>query len=150
MDLTMTTYLLYLAITVPLTVWVASALQRHGEVFLVDVFHGDERLARAVNRLLVIGFYLLNLGYVSLFMADSDGVESGRAMMELLSTKVGGVAVVVGLVHFTNVWALSRFRRRAMLRSQALPPLEPNRRIPVAPPPPGPGPWIAPDSARPF
>ena len=46
------TYLLYLAIVVPLTVWVGRALRRHGEVFLVDVFGGDERLARSVNQLL--------------------------------------------------------------------------------------------------
>ena len=71
MDLTVMTYLLYLAVTVPLTVWVGRALRRHGEVFLLDVFAGDTRLAHAVNQLLVIGFYLLNFGYLSTFMASS-------------------------------------------------------------------------------
>lgn len=126
MDLTVLTYLLYLAVTVPLTVWVGRALRRHGEVFLVDVFHGDQRLAEAVNQLLVIGFYLLNLGYLSFFMASQADVDSGRRVMEVLSTKVGGVALVVGIIHFGNVWCLNAFRRRAMLRAQAKPPVDPN------------------------
>src|SRR4051812_5619008 len=135
MDLTVLTYLLYLAITVPLTIWVARALRRHGEIFLVDVFHGDTGLAHAVNQLLVIGFYLLNLGYVSYFMASSQEVQTGRELMEVVSTKVGGVALVIGVIHFGNVWCLNAFRRRAMLRAQGVPPVSANRYTAVVPPP---------------
>jgi hypothetical protein len=134
MNLTVVTYLLYLAVTMPLTVWVGHALSRHGEIFLVDVFHGDQRLANAVNQLLVIGFYLLNFGYLTYFMSSSVEVTTGRALMEALSTKVGGVALVIGLVHFGNVWCLNAFRRRAMLRAQAMPPVAPNRYTFVATP----------------
>lgn len=135
MEPTVLTYMLYLAVTVPLTVWVGRALARHGEVFLVDVFHGDLRLAHAVNQLLVIGFYLLNLGYVSYFMASTSEVSSGREVLEVLSMKVGGVALVIGLVHFANVWCLNAFRRRALLRAQAVPPMTPNQLTAVVPPP---------------
>lgn len=128
------TYLLYLAVTVPLTVWVGRALARHGEVFLVDVFHGDIRLAHAVNQLLVIGFYLLNFGYLSYFMASSTDVHDGRELMEAVSTKAGGVALVIGVIHFANVWCLNAFRRRALLRAQGVPPLTPNRYTAVVSP----------------
>jgi hypothetical protein len=133
-DLTVLTYLLYLALTVPLTVWVGRALSHHGEVFLIDVFHGDTNLAHAVNQLLVIGFYLLNFGFLSHFMASSVDVETGRQLMEVVSTKVGGVAFAIGVIHFGNVWGLNAFRRRAMLRAQAALPVEPNRRTRVAAP----------------
>ena len=126
MDLTVLTYLLYLGITIPLTVWVARALRRHGETFLVDVFQGDVRLAEAVNQLLTIGFYLLNLGYVSYFMASTVQVDTSRKLLEVLSTKVGGVALVIGIIHFGNVWMLNAFRRRAVLRAQGMPPVAPN------------------------
>ena len=116
MDLTVVAYLLYLAVVVPLTIWVGRALKRHGEVFLVDVFAGDERLAHSVNQLLVIGFYLLNFGFLSYFMASSAEVVTGRELMELLSSKVGGVALMIGLIHLTNVWSLNAFRRRALQR----------------------------------
>ena len=134
MDLTVSTYLLYLAATAPLTIWVGKALARHGEVFLIDVFAGDERLAHAVNQLLVIGFYLLNFGYLSRVMGSSVDVNTGRQLLEVLSTKVGGVALVIGAIHFANVWTLNAFRRRAILRAQAAPPVEPNAYTRMAPP----------------
>lgn len=121
MDLTVLAYLLYLALTIPLTVWVGRALRRHGEVFLVDVFGGNAALAHAVNQLLVIGFYLLNFGYLSFFMATSADIGTGRALMESVSTKAGGVALVVGVVHFGNVWCLNALRRRATHRVDATP-----------------------------
>lgn len=60
------TYGIYLALSVVLTVWVAKTLHHHGRVFLVTAFHGDESLADSVNHLLVVGFYLINLGWVTL------------------------------------------------------------------------------------
>ncbi len=132
MDLTVVTYVAYLLLTIPLTVWVARALHRYGEVFLNDVFGGDVSLAHAVNQLLVIGFCLLNLGYVALFMTSHASVDSGRRLFEVLSVKVGGVAIAVGVVHFANLWAFNAFRRRAVLRARAIPPVEPSGYTPVA------------------
>lgn len=113
MDRTVTTYLIYLALTVPLTVWVGHTLYRNGRFFLLDVFRGDEALAGAVNHLLVVGFYLLNLGYVSLALKLGHSIDSAQASIEALSTKVGLVSVVLGIVHLFNVYVLNSLRRRA-------------------------------------
>lgn len=139
MDMTVLTYLLYLAFAVPLTVWVARTLHRHGSIFLVDVFHGDTGLARAVNQLLVIGFYLLNLGYVSVFLRTDRDIVNGRQAIEVLSSKVGTVSIVLGVVHFVNVWGFNSFRRRAILRASGVPPIEPSKYTAVA------APWLAPE-----
>src|SRR3954453_18134407 len=90
------TYLLYLAISIALTVWVAQTLFRNGRLFLVDVFHGNEALADSVNHLLVVGFYLINLGYVSLSLRIGYNVDDTRASIEALSAKVGLVLLVLG------------------------------------------------------
>ena len=74
-------YLLYLAITVPLTIYVARTLFRNGRVFLHDVFNGNDALADAVNRLLVVGFYLFNLGYVALFMQNDETIENTEQLL---------------------------------------------------------------------
>jgi hypothetical protein len=135
MDSVVLTYLLYLGITVPLTIWVSRVLYRHGETFLVDVFDGNDKLARAVNQLLVTGFYLLNLGYVAFFMRTDDELATGRAMIEVLAKKVGGVSIVLGVVHLFNVWMFNNYRRRAVLRSQSIPPVAPTGWIGVPPQP---------------
>lgn len=61
-DYTLWTYLAYVVISVAMTVWVARTLHRNGRIFLVDSFHGNEKLADSVNHLLVVGFYLINVG----------------------------------------------------------------------------------------
>nr|HNH83010.1 hypothetical protein [Acidobacteriota bacterium] len=66
MNIIVMTYLTYLVLSIILTIWVAQTLHKNGRVFLVDVFHGNIELADSVNHLLVVGFYLINLGYISL------------------------------------------------------------------------------------
>ncbi|MCU1263911.1 MAG: hypothetical protein JWM21_229 [Acidobacteria bacterium] len=117
MDTGMTTYayLIYLAISIALTIWVARTLHKNGRVFLVDVFHGNEALADSVNHLLVVGFYLINFGYVSLALKLGYNIGTTQDGIEALSVKVGMVLIVLGGMHFFNLFIFSRMRRRASL-----------------------------------
>jgi hypothetical protein len=117
------TYLLYLAVSVTLTVWAARKLHRNGRVFLVDVFHGNESLADSVSHLLAVGFYLINLGYVSLALKLGYDVADLQGAIEALSRKVGTVLVALGGMHFFNLYVLSRIRRRSALAGASPPPL---------------------------
>ena len=125
MDLTAASYLTYLAITVPLTMWVARTLSTNGRVFLEDVFDDNAALAEAINKLLVVGFYLLNVGFVMLYLRTGSLVIDLSTMIEVVSVKVGAVMVVLGLVHFTNVYVFNSIRRRVRMENLRTPPLAP-------------------------
>lgn len=116
------TYLAYLTLSITLTVWVAKTLHKNGRVFLVDSFLGNEMLADSVNHLLVVGFYLINLGYIALALRSADRPAGLQGVLETLSAKIGCVLVVLGLMHFFNIFVFSKMRRRASLR-QPLPPV---------------------------
>jgi hypothetical protein len=105
-------YALYLLISIPLTVLVAQTLSRHGRVFLAEVFGDSPGLAPAVNQLLVVGFYLVSLGFVALFLTSHAEVPTAREVFELLSVKVGTVALALGVMHLTNVLVFNGIRRR--------------------------------------
>jgi hypothetical protein len=106
------TYAAYILISVFLTVWVARTLHKNGRVFLIEVFNGDEPLADSVNHLLVVGFYLINLGYVALALKIGDTIESTQQGIEALSYKVGLVLLVLGGMHFFNLLIFQRIHRR--------------------------------------
>ena len=125
MNVVVASYVLYLAVSIALTVWVAHTLHKNGRIFLVDVFHGNEPLADSVNHLLVVGFYLINLGYVNLALKLGYDVRTAREGIEALSWKVGMVLVVLGCMHFFNLYIFSRMRRRASL-AYAPPPVAPD------------------------
>lgn len=130
---TVWTYLTYLAVTVPLTVWVAATLSRNGKVFLADVFEGKEGLADAVNQLLVVGFYLVNLGFVMLYLRVEVPVSSLTGLVETLSVKVGIVMLVLGVIHFCNVYVSNAIRRRSRLEAMRVPPVPPQGNVSPTP-----------------
>ena len=119
MDRAVIAYSLYLLIAVPLTIWVGSTLARNGRVFLVDVFDGNGELAEAVNKLLVVGFYLLNLGVVALYLRVGDTLAGARDVVEVLSVKMGVVLLMLGVVHLVNVYVFTKIRRRGRMDAMA-------------------------------
>ena len=126
MNLTVITYALYLAISLPVTIWVARTLFKHGGTFLLDCFGGDERLSDSVNRLLVVGFYLVNIGFITLHLKLNAAIETVPGVFEALSTKVGTALLVLGGMHFFNIYVFNKMRKRALLDT-APPPVRPDR-----------------------
>ena len=115
------TYAAYLVISVFLTVWVARTLHKNGRVFLIEVFNGDEALADSVNHLLVVGFYLINLGYVTLALKIGDEIDTPQQGIEALSYKVGLVLLVLGGMHFFNLLIFQRIHGRPRFFRKAQP-----------------------------
>ena len=129
------TYLLYLMISVALTIWVARTLSKRGGIFLIDAFHGNAELADSVNHLLVVGFYLLNIGFVSLALKTAETINTSRAAIELLSDKLGMVLLILGGMHFFNLIIFSRIRRSADTSRGPVspnPPVSPDATLKVA------------------
>ncbi|MFE7513232.1 hypothetical protein [Streptomyces sp. NPDC057540] len=126
MNLTVVAYIVYLLIAVALTVWVARTLSRNGRIFLADVLHGNEKLADAVNHLLVVGFYLVNFGFVALYLSQDAAVVDARALFEALSVKLGVVLLVLGAMHLANVYVLNKIRRRGVMEREQVPPVRPH------------------------
>src|SRR5689334_14128203 len=94
------TYASYLTVSIAVTIWVARTLYRSGRAFLVDAFHGQEVLADSVNHLLVVGFYLINLGWIVTTLKTPASLNDPRMAVELLSDKIGTVLLVLGFMHF--------------------------------------------------
>jgi len=106
------TYAAYILISAMLTIWVARTLHKNGRVFLIEVFGGDEGLADSVNHLLVVGFYLINFGYVALALKIGDEIANAKEGIEALSYKIGLVLLVLGGMHFFNLLIFQRIHRR--------------------------------------
>ena len=98
--------------------WVARTLHKNGRIFLVDAFHGNAELADSVNHLLVVGFYLVNLGYVTLALKTGAVLAGMRDAIELVSVKIGLVLLILGAMHFFNLYVFSRMRQRGQQQNR--------------------------------
>lgn len=113
----------YAVIAVALVVWLARTLQRNGEVFLENVFD-DDGMARAINQLLVVGFYLLNLGYALLLYQVSEAVALTEAFNGLVE-RVGALLLSLGVIHLLNMaifWRIRGHKERVAARTMPMPP----------------------------
>ena len=107
------TYSFYLTITIALTIWVAKTLFKNGKVFLIDIFHGNKELADSVNNLLLVGFYLVNIGYAVYTLQVTSSVTSFQQVIEKLSLKVGLIILILGAMHFFNLYIFFTLRKKA-------------------------------------
>ncbi|MGZ3654435.1 MAG: hypothetical protein ACXVCS_02710 [Bdellovibrionota bacterium] len=123
MNITLVTYLVYLIISASLTLWVGRTLFKNGRFFIVEAFNGNEQAADSVNHLLLVGFYLVNFGFVSLFLRMGDRPQTPLEGIEYISTKLGVVLVVLGAMHFFNMRNISNMRSSAKRKAAAEAPL---------------------------
>ncbi len=113
MDIVTNSYVVYLIVSIALTVWVARTLHKNGRIFLIDAFAQNQALADSVNHLLLVGFYLINIGYVTLALKYGDKPTDLRDAVEFLSTKIGLVLLILGGMHFFNIFVFAHMRHKA-------------------------------------
>jgi len=116
-------YVSYGLCSVGLTIWLARTLFKSGQVFLDDVFVETPKMSLAVNRLLVVGFYLLNLGYALIMLKGQHPADAVEAI-ETLAQKLGALLLALGAIHFGNLYLFHRIRRRTQIRLEP-PPVRP-------------------------
>jgi hypothetical protein len=121
-------YIIYAGCALALTIWLAHTLYKNGAVFLEEVFDRKE-IAIAVNRLLVTGFFMINLGY-AMFLLKSNEADSATQAIEILVQKLGVLLLSLAAVHFVNVYVFWRLRRRNEVRHLP-PPVAPQRPVPL-------------------
>ena len=119
-------YLIYLPVVILLTWYVAHTLFKNSKVFMLDIFGGKAEIAGATNKLFETGFYLLNLGFAFWVMTIVSDIASNRRLLEILSTKIGGFCIYLGIMLFFNLYLFFRGRRisreKARLATVPVPP----------------------------
>ncbi len=104
-------YILYLAITYWVTVHVGLRFYRYGRVYMLSLFQGEETMTDTVNRLLLVGYYLLNLGYAAVMIHFWQHIVTWAELLASLCTMTGTILLSLALIHFCNmavIWLVSR------------------------------------------
>ncbi len=107
-------YIAYTIISIAMTAWVARTLYKNGRIFLVDAFGGNEKMADSVNHLLVVGFCLINLGFILLYLRFGTKPQTLVEGIEYIGTKLGVVLLVLGAMHFFNIFNFDRMRKKGL------------------------------------
>jgi hypothetical protein len=116
-------YMIYLPVVISVTWLVAFTLFKNSKVFMLDIFHGNNELATATNKLFETGFYLLNVGFAFWIMKIAETISNPRSMMEVLSGRIGGFFIWLGIMLFLNLYLFFRGRRISKAKSKVIIPV---------------------------
>lgn len=106
-------YCIYLPIALLLTCYVSRTLFKNSLIYMMDIFKKREEIALATNTLFETGFYLLNLGYALLILRIDTEIITAQELIEVLSKKIGGFAIYLGIMLFLNLYLFFRGKRKA-------------------------------------
>ena len=95
----------------------------------------DNSNAIVVNRLLVVGFYMLNLGYALYILRAARGLDAFEAV-QFLVNRLAILLVTLAGMHFLNVFVFWRIRTHREQRSMPTP-VAPQVFLPPTPEPQG-------------
>ncbi|WP_299258025.1 hypothetical protein [uncultured Aquimarina sp.] len=111
-------YIIYLPIAIILTYFVSKTLFKNGKTFMIDIFKGKDDIAIATNRLFEVGFYLLNIGWALLILKidNYNFNDTYQNLVEILSFKIGGFSIYLGLMLFLNMYLFFRGRKKSKQR----------------------------------
>lgn len=109
-------YIIYLPITFYITIFVGKICYQNGEVFILKLIQ-DEATAKAVNKLLLIGYYLLNLGFAALTLSNWSKIALWQELIEVLCTKLGQIILLLGIMHVNNILIIQFFAKKQINKS---------------------------------
>jgi hypothetical protein len=112
MDIKLITYALYLVLTATIILKVGWLIYREGAIYLYELFPTERDLAKYINRLLLIAYYLLNLGYAAISLISWQWPVDNDWQYAIISLaeNIGLIATLLGLIHFFNLIGLQALK----------------------------------------
>jgi hypothetical protein len=112
MNYNVVTYFAYFLIILFVVLYVGGRLYRHGEAFVDNCFLGDIKISRAVNKFLLSGYYLMNIGYSIFVLSGWEKVNSLVNMLEVTAYRSGTIILMLGIMHYINIISLIAIGRK--------------------------------------
>jgi hypothetical protein len=109
----------YLLITGYITVFVGQVLYKNGRHFLMQMLI-EEDMTDAVNRILLTGYYLINLGYVIIMLTLRPPVNSFSDMISSVSVSVGRIMLTLGVIHYFNIAVVSLWHKLNITKNKSI------------------------------
>lgn len=104
------TYCIYLVVTVFIIVYVGRLLHRNGRVFILAVF-GEERSTDHLNNILLIAYYLFNIGYAFIRLRFWQTVTSTELLVSSLSENISVLIFILACTHYINMLVIATYFR---------------------------------------
>jgi vacuolar-type H+-ATPase subunit I/STV1 len=105
-SLNILSYLIYISLTTVITFIVGNSLHKTGKVFLSHLFTKELDVMLTVNNILLIGYYLLNIGFALYTMNNWDKITTVSQLIQDTGYHISIILMTLGIIHYFNITAL--------------------------------------------
>lgn len=104
-------YLLFILISGYITIYVGWVCYTNGYLYVLELFQHNEAIVKSLNQLLLIGYYLVNLGFILYGLHSWERIDTLVEMLNLVSFKISIVLVSLCYLHFQNIILIYLIRK---------------------------------------
>lgn len=108
-------YIIYLLLTFLITVKVGNVFYKNGRNYILSILKGDETITDAINKILLIGYYLLNLGYATVMLSFWKTITNFSMLVASVATMTGRIVLSLAIIHFVNMYVIFLIGKKANL-----------------------------------
>ena len=114
--------LIWFSLMVGLALWLGPFIRRFGKAYAADVFRANPRTGKSFIVLMDVAYYLIFFAYILFavqFEPASDWEDTVNAnQLQACTVRLGGILLIVGLLHGLNVLTLPIMGRIFTLNRQ--------------------------------
>lgn len=112
MNLNIIGYLIYLSLTSVIIIKVGKLCYDNGNIFVSQLIPNHEELCHQINKMLLMGYYLLNLGYCAMTIISWEKIQYINQLIEIIATKSAIIILTIGIMHYINIILLTKYIKK--------------------------------------
>ena len=112
MNLNIIGYLIYLSLTSIIIIKVGKLCYDNGNIFVSQLIPNHEELCHQINKTLLMGYYLLNLGYCAMTIISWEKIQTMNQLIEIIATKSAIIILTIGFMHYINIILLTKYIKK--------------------------------------
>lgn len=112
MNLNLTAYLIYFLFTILIIVKVGKICYQNGNIFMAQLIPKHQDLGQKVNQILLLGYYLLNIGYCAITIISWEQIRSVTQLLEIITSKSALIIIIIGILHYCNIFIITNYIKK--------------------------------------
>jgi hypothetical protein len=109
MNLNIIGYFIYLTITIFIIVRVGKNCYKNGNIFVSELIPNHLDLCQKINQILLLGYYLLNIGYCAMTLISWEKILLTSQLIEVIAIKAATIIFIISALHYTNIIILTKY-----------------------------------------
>ncbi|MES2484789.1 MAG: hypothetical protein V4581_02420 [Bacteroidota bacterium] len=112
MNYNLIAYGLFFSITAYIIVVVGQICYRNGNIYVREFIPGHEDLCQRINKILLMGYYLVNIGYTATTLISWQAITSAPNLVETLAYRTSTIILILSALHYLNLFIITNYVKK--------------------------------------